>query len=123
MSFTKKAPLEAKNDLRANTISGSSNNLKSSKPLNQAKARSRIVVHYDVGYPNNLYIRGKGANLSWDRGILLKNVKPDEWVWETDETFENCEFKVLINDYIYETQENHKLKHGQNLEYTPLFPA
>jgi hypothetical protein len=59
--------------------------------------KTRVVVKYDVGFNNAIYIRGNGANLSWDKGILLKNVKPDEWVWETDLAFTKCEFKVMIN--------------------------
>lgn len=127
MSFTKKAPTEA----RTSNLNHPSNEFKANKSPSTAVqengrttgTRSRIVVHYDIGYSNNLFIRGTGANLSWDKGQPLKNVKNDEWVWETDENFTNCEFKVLINDYIYETQENHILRKGQTLEYTPIFPA
>lgn len=43
---------------------------------------TRVVIHYDVGFGNNLFIRGSGANLSWDKGILLHNIRPDEWVWK-----------------------------------------
>lgn len=84
-------------------------------------ARTRITVKYDVGFSNQLYIRGKGANLSWDKGQPLKNVKPDEWVWETDAHFTNCEFKILINDRVYENGDNHHLNTGSNLLYTPHF--
>lgn len=84
-------------------------------------AKTRITVKYDVGYPNQLYIRGKGANLSWDKGQPLKNVKPDEWIWETDAHFTNCEFKILINDRVYENGDNHHLNTGSNLLYTPRF--
>ena len=39
-----------------------------------------MVVHFDVGFKNSVD-RGKGAGLSWDKGVQLKNTKPDEWVW------------------------------------------
>jgi hypothetical protein len=87
----------------------------------KTSSKTRITIKYDVGFPNQLYIRGKGANLSWDKGQLLKNVKPDEWVWETDAHFTHCEFKVLINDRIYENGDNHQLNAGSNLLYTPHF--
>lgn len=87
----------------------------------QTRSKTCITVKYDVGYPNQLYIRGKGANLSWDKGQLLKNTKPDEWVWETDAPFTNCEFKVLINDHVYENGDNHHLNVGSNILYTPHF--
>lgn len=84
-------------------------------------SKTRITVKYNVGYSNQLYIRGKGANLSWDKGQPLKNVKPDEWIWETDAHFTTCEFKVLINDRVYENGDNHHLNAGSTLLYTPHF--
>ncbi|QLH35358.1 MAG: hypothetical protein HWD61_03700 [Parachlamydiaceae bacterium] len=53
--------------------------------------------------------------------IDAKNVKADEWVWETNLSFNKCEFKVLINDRQYELGENHKLQCGTSFEYTPHF--
>jgi hypothetical protein len=87
------------------------------KPL----AKTRVTIKYDAGFPNQLYIRGKGANLSWDKGQPLKNIKPDEWIWETDTHFTHCEFKILINDRVYENGENHLLNAGSSLVYTPHF--
>lgn len=83
--------------------------------------KTRIVIRYDVGFHNTLSLRGKGANLSWDKGFLLKNIKPDEWVWETETLFNTCEFKVLINDHHYEIGENHPLSCGASIQYTPKF--
>ena len=60
-----------------------------------------------------LAIRGQGAGLSWDKGVALKNLSADEWVWETDASFKDCEFKVLLNDQRYEEGENHRLKKGK----------
>lgn len=84
-------------------------------------SKTRITVKYDTGYPNQLYIRGKGANLNWEKGQPLKNVKNDEWVWETDAHFTHCEFKVLLNDHVYENGDNHLLNAGSTLVYTPRF--
>lgn len=87
----------------------------------KGRNKTRITIKYDVGFSNSLYLRGKGANLSWDRGVPLKNVKNDEWVWETDAPFNTCEFKVLINDQRFEEGENHPLNPGGNISYTPRF--
>ena len=83
--------------------------------------KTRITVKYDVGFPRTLYIRGKGANLSWDLGVPLTNSKSDEWIWETETSFSSCEFKVLIDDEIYEAGENHQINGGEVLFYTPFF--
>lgn len=98
--------------------------LSSPKAAEQEKARqlkTKVTIKYDAGFPNQLYIRGKGANLSWDKGMLLKNTKPDEWVWETDASFNHCEFKILINDNQYEEGDNHLVTAGATIVFTPCF--
>jgi hypothetical protein len=85
------------------------------------KNTSTVRVKYDCGFPNNLFIRGTGAGLSWEKGLPLKNVKPNEWVWETKEPFTLCEFKVLINDRSFERGENRLLAFGEQLTYIPIF--
>ncbi len=92
---------------------------KTTAPVRSGK--TRVIVKYDVGFSNFLTIRGKGANLSWEKGILLKNNKNDEWVWETEIPFTQCEFKVLINDISFETGDNHPLQCGASIQYTPQF--
>jgi hypothetical protein len=93
----------------------------SSTPSRKKGPITRIIVKYDVGFNNSIYLRGTGADLSWERGIMLKNVKSDEWIWETNIPFTHCEFKVLINDRQYEMGENHRLQCGTSFEYSPNF--
>lgn len=87
------------------------------KPLEKTK----ISIRYDVGFPNNVYIRGEGAGLDWNKGLLCKNVNSNEWIWETKEKFTTCKFKVLINDDQYEVGEDHVVTEGNLVEYTPQF--
>lgn len=94
------------------------------QPTPQSRsAKTRITIHYNVGFNNALFIRGKGANLSWERGVQLRNVAADRWVWDCDAPFTVAEFKILVNDNIYEEGANHTLKCGAQLEYTPRFPV
>lgn len=90
-------------------------------PSKQNKKITTIVIHYDVGYENQLFIRGNGAELSWDKGILLKNIQSNEWIWETTASFDEIEFKVLINDSCYEQGANHQTTCGSTLHYSPDF--
>jgi hypothetical protein len=83
--------------------------------------KTRIIIKYNVGFNNTIHLRGTGANLSWEKGIALKNIKADEWVWETDASFTSCEFKVLINDKQYEAGDNHHIVCGGTLQYSPRF--
>jgi hypothetical protein len=84
-------------------------------------AVTRIRIRYNCGFNNNLFIRGKGANLNWEKGQMLKNVKADEWIWETTTPFAELEFKILVNDHHYEQGENHRMRHGDTMDYTPRF--
>jgi hypothetical protein len=111
MVLTKKAPT------KESATSAIPNNDKKKIKTN----KTRVVIHCDVGFNNHIYIRGVGADLSWDKGMLLQNTAPDEWVWETDKPFNACEFKVLINDSQYEQGDNHALICEKGLDYQPRF--
>lgn len=108
MVLTKKQPeeIESKN--------------KSTK-LSKGPENTRVTIKYDVGFTNFLTIRGSGANLSWDKGVPLKNIKKDEWVWENTMPFSQCEFKILLNDKEYELGDNHVIQSGSTILYTPRF--
>src|SRR6185295_4009827 len=81
----------------------SSNNQKNDKAKNSKQPTTRIVVKCNCGFPNNLFLRGEGIDgLSWQRGVQLKNTKPDEWIWETSEQFKKGKIKVMLNDRVYE---------------------
>ncbi len=82
---------------------------------------TRIIIHCNCGFKNNIFIRGQGAGLSWEKGIMLKNLGPDLWQWETDKAINFLEFKVLINDTHYELGENHVLTKEGTAEFTPRF--
>jgi hypothetical protein len=120
--FTKKEPM--KGTMTQDTCCGGNKDQSSntsSNSMTKNASKTKITVKCDIGFKNTLYIRGKGANLSWDKGIPMKNIKADEWVWETESSFPNGEFKVLINDQQYESGQNHPLKPGTTMQYAPHF--
>jgi len=122
----KPLPTQPISETHMGSVSNATASHASFKPTPSATSSShgpktRVVVKYDVGFNNTIYIRGKGANLNWDKGILLKNVKADEWIWECELSFTKCEFKMLINDKQYEIGENHPLNCGATVQYTPKF--
>ena len=82
---------------------------------------TRVIVKFNAGYPNTLFIRGSGSYLNWEKGVALKNVKADEWLWETTSPFTTVEFKILLNDKVFESGENHTVKFGSNVYITPKF--
>lgn len=92
-------------------------------PAKRPKAKvTRITIRYDVGFPNELFIRGEGGGLSWEKGTPLKNISKDTWVWETRRHFHSLEFKVILNDALFEEGENHSIACGSSTEYSPCFP-
>jgi hypothetical protein len=59
---------------------------------------TKIVARVDVGYGNELYLRGEGAGLSWDKGSIMQCIGSNEWVFTTDAAKTGVVFKFLIND-------------------------
>lgn len=112
---TKGAPLNEK--MKTTTI----NQDHEQTSIARSGNKTRIIIKYDVGFGNSLFIRGTGANLNWDKGIPMKNIKNDEWLWETETPFSKAEFKILINDKHYETGHNHMIHSGNMIQYTPRF--
>ena len=92
--------------------------------MRKKKPKTRIVIQFDAGYPNTLFLRGEGIEgLSWEKGVALNNCKPDEWVWETNASFSSADFKVLINDTLFEEGENHTVHRGSSICINPKFPV
>lgn len=80
-----------------------------------------VVANYDAGYGNNLYIRGNGAGLAWDQGILMQNAGRDEWVWESNAVKDELEFKILINDRYWSAGANGIVFPGARVIFEPNF--
>ncbi len=82
---------------------------------------TRIVVKKDAGWGNSLYIRGEGAGLNWQKGVLLQCVDADEWLWENKIAKGSVEFKILINDEFWSDGENLTVSAGETLTCYPTF--
>ncbi|HAS50501.1 MAG TPA: hypothetical protein DCS21_01610, partial [Gammaproteobacteria bacterium] len=81
-----------------------------------------VVAKYDVGYGKDMHIRGDGAGLNWESGVLMKNVENDVWVWTTNEAIEGTvKFKFLINDEIWCAGEDLSAPAGETTTLSPTF--
>ena len=90
--------------------------------LKRAQASiTTVIAKIDVGFGNQLFIRGSGANLNWDRGIAMDNTNSDEWKLTSSEFGNDFECKFLINDRIWSAGENLTLKAGKQLVVEPKF--
>jgi len=81
---------------------------------------TRVIAKVDVGFGNSLFIRGDGAELSWEKGILMENIGSDEWLWSTKITGDLV-VKFLINDEIWCQGDDLTLASGTTSASTPAF--
>jgi hypothetical protein len=79
-----------------------------------------IEAKIDVGFGNQLYLRGQGAGLSWDRGIPLECVDSKKWRL-TVPVEDKLLFKLLLNDSVWAKGEDVVVTPGQRVEITPAF--
>lgn len=86
-----------------------------------ADGATKIVAKVDIGFGNTLYIRGAGCGLDWEKGVALKNQKADFWVFETKNCTKDFEYKLLINDSVWNIGENFIARHGVNNVVSPEF--
>jgi len=84
--------------------------------------KTQIIVKCDAGFGNRLFIRGNGPGMNWEKGVKLRNIDKDTWVFET-QTDLPFEYKVLFNDKDWETGCNHKIECHKNQEINPQFGA
>ena len=83
--------------------------------------KTRIIVQAETNVP--IYLRGEGlSGLSWEKGVKLKHLSSDEWLFETELSFTSGEFKVLVNDQTFELGDNHPLYPGGSIRINPKFP-
>ncbi len=84
-------------------------------------ALTRIVAKVDAGWGNQLYIRGCGGDLSWDRGVPMQCINDDEWLWEKKCTDPEVCFKILINDNVWCVGDDSIVPTGETIVFTPCF--
>lgn len=80
-----------------------------------------IIARVDVGFGNQLYIRGAGADLSWEKGLQLENVSSYEWAFATTKAKSDVTFKFLINDELWAEGDNIIVAKGATSISSPVF--
>lgn len=85
--------------------------------------KTTIRVHYNVGWGNNMYIRGNTYPLWWDEGRLMRNTAADCWEFEIERipSGSTLEFKPLINDSTWSTGSNYTVTGGSTVDIYPSF--
>jgi hypothetical protein len=107
--------------------SSTAENAFATMPLERSKSRpfpeellTVIEAKMDVGFGNQLFIRGEGPGLSWSKGEKLTCVEGNTWRWMTSGD-EPLIFKLLLNDEIWSSGENLEAVPGAKVELVPTF--
>jgi protein tyrosine phosphatase len=83
---------------------------------------AKVTVHCKAPYPHNPYIRGQGNGLSWEKGIPLKRINDETFIYRFS-TAERTEFKIYMNDVESEGNINHCIENTNKIKITPTFRA
>jgi len=90
------------------------------KPVRSFDPKTTIQAKIGVGFGNNLFVRGQGAGLSWDRGVPLTCVDGRTWQW-SGKAEERLTFKLLLNDSVWSKGDDLVATPGSNVEVEPRF--
>lgn len=86
----------------AKRITKSSTSKKTTSKTNTTAKRTvtptAILAQIDVGFGNQLFIRGDGPGLSWGKGVPMECSSSDTWTWSTTAATRPFAYKVLVND-------------------------
>lgn len=82
-----------------------------------------IVAQLDVGFGNQLFIRGEGPGLSWEKGVPLENLAADRWQIVLEGVGAPVTFKFLVNDdpTKWSLGEDYVVSPGSTLALVPAF--
>ena len=92
-------------------------------PAKPAPTRGPVTIieaKIDVGFGNNVFVRGHGAGLSWDRGTPLTCVEPGTWRW-TGPVDDSLTFKLVLNDLVWDRGADVTITPGKRVEIVPAF--
>jgi len=94
------------------------------KPAAKAIGKKTVIIaRIDVGWGNSIYLRGVGGGLSWDVGVLMDNLKKDEWTWSCPAGDGPITYKFVRNDAHWALGPDHIATPGETAISVPQFPA
>ena len=93
------------------------------KPAKSAKKSYATVItaNVDVGFGNQLSIRGEGPGLNWDAGVLLDCIADDRWSITISGAEKPIVYKFLINDVQWSFGSDFIAQPGDNVVDIPQF--
>jgi hypothetical protein len=89
-------------------------------PSPEVLASTTISAQIDIGFGNQLFVRGEGGGLSWDKGIAMDNVSADRWQLVLSGSSPVI-FKFLLNDLSWSLGDDYTAAPGSTVAFAPLF--
>lgn len=80
-----------------------------------------ITAKIDIGFGNQLFIRGTGPGLSWDQGTVMDCVGAGLWTIAVKNATAPVSFKVLVNDLSWSVGADFTAEPGQSITVSPEF--
>jgi hypothetical protein len=80
-----------------------------------------ISALVNVGFGNQLFLRGEGPGLSWDTGVPLDCVADDKWTISLPGTGKTVVYKFLINDLSWSVGPDYVVESGAKVTVAPTF--
>jgi hypothetical protein len=80
-----------------------------------------VSAKIDIGFGNQLFIRGEGPGLSWDRGLPMECVEADLWAVTIKHATRPVRFKTLVNDLSWNVGEDYVVDPGQSITVLPSY--
>ena len=90
------------------------------KPV-ERQTVTKIKAQIDIGFGNELFIRGNAAGLSWDKGIQMNCVNDDMWTFTLIGAPGPVAFKFLVNDLTWSAGEDYIVQPGADFVINPAF--
>ena len=115
------APVVKKKTAIKNTVAAKASVKPVAPAAKVAPAATVITAKVDIGFGNTLYLRGEGADLSWDSGLPLNCVADDQWSITLTGASAPIVFKFLVNDLTWSVGEDFVVEPGSTVVLEPAF--
>jgi hypothetical protein len=91
------------------------------KPVPTKPVVTTVTAQIDIGFGNALFLRGEGAGLNWDTGLLMTCVNDHQWSVVLGESARPIVFKFLVNDLSWSAGEDYSVAAGSSVTLVPTF--
>jgi hypothetical protein len=94
---------------------------RSRRVIRKCEPPTIIEAHVELGLHFNLFVRGQGGGLTWEKGTPLAHVNPHTWIWAQARLHGRVVFQLLLDDLVWARGPNRVLEAGRRIEVAPDF--